>query len=105
MKLTAEGLAGLKRLAEIARMAPEDRRDPRLEAAAKFIDSLGDGPIERWVYTAKGDGGCASCPFETLYKPGPLCSLALYFNDELACTYDEPPEQCRLPVLVDGVRP
>lgn len=109
MRLTAEGVAGLRKLAEIVRMAPEDRRDPQLEAAAKWIDTLGDGPIERWlVHTAKGDGGCMSCAFETQISSG-LCGLALYLGDgEIACCYDEPPDQCRLrkgSVLVDGVTP
>lgn len=109
MRLTADGVAGLRRLAETVRIAPEGRRDPQLEAAAAFIDTLPDGPIERWiVHTAPGDGGCTSCPFETQISSG-LCGLALYLGDgELACCYDEPPEGCRLrqgPVLVDGVAP
>lgn len=112
MRLTAEGLAGLRRLAETVRITPEGRRHPQLEAAAAFIDTLPDGPIERWiVHTAPGDGGCTSCPFEAV-APRPWttrCGVAVYSGDsEIACCYDEPPERCPLrrgPVLVDGVAP
>jgi hypothetical protein len=107
MILTEEGRAGLDRLAEIAKCGDSGMRDPRITAALKWIETLPPGPMLRWLVHL--DEACGGCPFEDLYRLGPICGLSLQFEqEELTCTYDKAPETCPLrqgPVLVDGVLP